>query len=265
VETAFAARYGDLTRWHWWFRGRDRLLERVVRAEFAGPGAPSPFPPVVSLGCGPPVGLAGVARFLPAGTPIVGIDADPSGALRRASARKALDVPEGVVFAIGQVEASPLRPRCSRLAFALDVLEHLDDDAACLREGARLLAPEGLLVVTVPALPSLWGRQDVASHHRRRYTARSLREAFRRAGLDRPRLSHYNTLLFPVIAPTRWARRLLGLGLGPGQSVTDFEMNRPGLLNDALASVLAFERHLLFRVPLPLGVSLIATWRAPAS
>jgi hypothetical protein len=33
----------------------------------------------------------------------------------------------------------------------LDVLEHLDDDTAGLREVARLIAPSGLLMVTVPA------------------------------------------------------------------------------------------------------------------
>jgi SAM-dependent methyltransferase len=192
----------------------------------------------------------------------VGIDADPSGALRQASARRALPVPKGIALVIGRIESLPLRPRCRRLVLALDVLEHLDDDAACLRECAGLLEPGGLLVLTVPALPSLWGRQDVVSHHRRRYTRRSLNEAFRQAGLGRPRLSYFNTLLFPAIASTRWWRRCLG---SENQAATDFEMNRPGRFNDALAAVFAFERHLLFRVPLPFGVSLMATYRVPRS
>jgi hypothetical protein len=95
METSCASRYGDLTCWHWWFRGRDRLLAQIVTTETARPEAPTPFPSVVSVGCRPPVGLAGLARPLPARTTVVGLDADPSGASRQASTRGALRIPGG--------------------------------------------------------------------------------------------------------------------------------------------------------------------------
>jgi hypothetical protein len=62
--------------------------------------------------------------------------------------------------------------------------------------------------VTVPALPSLWGAQDVVSQHRRRYTRATLRDAFARAALSPARVTYFNSLLFPPIAAVRWARRL---------------------------------------------------------
>jgi SAM-dependent methyltransferase len=141
---------------------------------------------------------------------------------------------------------------------ALDVLEHIDDDAAALAEIGRLLRSGGLLIVSVPALPILWGAQDEINHHRRRYTRGSLREAFARARLPLPRVTYFNMFLFPVIAAVRWGRRAAGLA---DRMRTDFDDNRPGLANDLLAAVFASERHLMRRVALPVGVSLLATAR----
>jgi hypothetical protein len=127
---------------------------------------------------------------------------------------------------------------------------------------ADLLAPGGLLLVTVPALPSLWGAQDILSHHHRRYTRRTLTETFRSAGLPAPRTTYFNSLLFPPIAAVRWTRRLLGL-IDGGKS--DFDSMRPGPLNELLARLFGAERHVVGRLGLPVGVSLLAVGRAGAS
>jgi hypothetical protein len=62
------------------------------------------------------------------------------------------------------------------LVLALDVLEHIDDDAAFVRDELRpLVADDGLLVVSVPAHQRLFTSHDVALGHFRRHDARSLR------------------------------------------------------------------------------------------
>ena len=114
--------------------------------------------------------------------------------------------------------------------------------------------------MTVPAQPSLWGNQDVVSHHKRRYTSRSLTGAFRRAGLEIAWQSYFNTVFFPAIASVRWARRALGRLDG---NESDFESGSPGRVNAALTRIFACERHLVGRVRLPIGVSLIAVARVP--
>lgn len=66
-----------------------------------------------------------------------------------------------------------------------EVLEHLDDDRAAVREIARVLRPGGALVASVPANP--W-RYDWADHwagHRRRYTGEGFGELMSSAGLER--------------------------------------------------------------------------------
>jgi SAM-dependent methyltransferase len=69
----------------------------------------------------------------------------------------------GLGYVVGKLE---LTSESFDVVLTLDVLEHLEDDAAGLREAARLVKPGGVLLVTVPALPRLWGGQDVVSHHR---------------------------------------------------------------------------------------------------
>jgi SAM-dependent methyltransferase len=255
VDPRFSARYADFERWHWWFRGRERILETVLRRELARAPA-GRARRIVALGCGPPAGLAWLVPLAGVGGLVVGLDADPSGALRERTPDAAM--PRAVSLVLGRMESPPLRPRSFDAAVALDVLEHLDDDASGLRAAADLVRPGGLVLVTVPALPSLWGAQDVVSHHRRRYTRRVLAETFERAGIGLAWESYFNAFLFPPIAAVRWLRRLSGRTNG---AKSDFEMARPGPINELLHLVFSAERHVVGRTRLPIGVSLLAVAR----
>jgi SAM-dependent methyltransferase len=245
MDRDYAARYGSIEEWHWWFRGRQRILEDVLRRELPARASRS----LCVVGCGPAEGFAWLQSFAGSGGRVIGVDVEV-GHARAARGR--------ATYVIGSMEAVPLATGSADAVLAFDVLEHVYDDAAALREAARLLAPGGVLVATVPAMPSLWGQQDSISQHRRRYTRASLRAAFGRAGMAPPRMSYFNTLLLPVVAGVRWARRALGLA---ERMQTDFDDNRPGLVNDALMEVFAAERHVLRHAPLPIGVSLLAVWR----
>ena len=54
----------------------------------------------------------------------------------------------------------PFAPGSFDIVAALDVLEHVDDDRAALQSLCAQLQPGGLLLLTVPAFPFLWGRHD---------------------------------------------------------------------------------------------------------
>lgn len=245
MKKDFAERYGELEQWHWWFRGRQRILESVLRRELNGGGRGRR---ILSVGCGPASGLTWLVPFAGAGGTVVGLDLEPL---------HARDLPAQVGFVVGSLTEAPFADGAFDVVLALDVLEHLEDDARGLSEAARLVRPGGLLLLTVPALPSLWGGQDVVSHHLRRYTKGTLTGLFRRTGLEGFRVSYFNTLLFPLAAAVRWSRRALGQA---DRARSDFAGQRPGLVNDALERVFGFESHLVNRAPLPVGVSLIATY-----
>ena len=63
-----------------------------------------------------------------------------------------------------------------------EVLEHVDDDRGALTELARVLRPGGVLAVSVPANPALYGPSDEWAGHVRRYTRPALIEACTSSG-----------------------------------------------------------------------------------
>jgi hypothetical protein len=84
---------------------------------------------------------------------------------------------------------------------------------------------------------------------------------FERAGLPAPASTYFNSLLVAPIACVRLVRRWLGTA---DEGRSDFDDARPGVANDLLAWLFGAERHLVSRVRLPVGVSLLATLRMPA-
>jgi SAM-dependent methyltransferase len=57
-----------------------------------------------------------------------------------------------------------------------EVLEHVENDRAALREVSRVVRAGGLVAISVPANPKLYGRSDEWAGHLRRYTRRDLLE-----------------------------------------------------------------------------------------
>src|SRR4029079_3402667 len=83
---------------------------------------------------------------------------------------------------LGAIEQLPYESDSFELVTALDVIEHLDDDIAGLREMRDFVRRQGRILVFVPAFMFLWGVQDDVSNHRRRYTLPRLLKAVEEAG-----------------------------------------------------------------------------------
>jgi SAM-dependent methyltransferase len=72
----------------------------------------------------------------------------------------------------------------------LNVLEHIEDDREALRRMAAVLTPGGIVVLIVPAFPSLYGPIDKMLGHHRRYTRASVSGLAAEAGLT-VKTAHY--------------------------------------------------------------------------
>lgn len=93
------------------------------------------------------------------------------------------------------------------LVLLMDVLEHVDDDVALLKEYWDKASPGTLFVVTVPAFEFLWSAHDDYLDHRRRYTRARLAETIRAVGAE-PRLLHYYFgAIFPIAVVMRLLKR----------------------------------------------------------
>jgi SAM-dependent methyltransferase len=227
---------------HWWYRGRRTVLERVIDdLELPRPAR------ILDAGCGSGRNMVELARR---GT-VTGLELSPTS-VSLARERNVGEVIEGSVLEM------PFEPESFDLAVSLDVIEHLGDDLGALRELRRVVAPGGLLLVTVPAYGWLWSGHDEINHHHRRYTRRSLQRVAEQAGWRQARTTYFNSLLLPVAILLRALDRL---NTKTTESSLDLWVP-PEPLNWLLERPLALEAALIGRGGrIPAGLSLLAVFR----
>jgi SAM-dependent methyltransferase len=228
---------------HWWYRGRRTVLDGVI----AGLGLPEPAR-VLDAGCGSGRNMVELARH----GSVTGVElSDTSVALARER-----DVGEVVA---GSVLEMPFAENSFDLAVSLDVIEHLDDDLAALREFRRTVAPGGALLVTVPAYQWLWSGHDEINHHHRRYTRRSLQRVAEQAGWNQLRTTYFNSLLLPAAILLRVLDRV------NRAKTTESSLDLwvpPAPVNWLLERPLTLEAALIARGGrIPAGLSLLAVFR----
>ena len=76
----------------------------------------------------------------------------------------------------------------------VNVLEHIEDDAAALRTFRDVIVPKGRVLIFVPAVQAAYGPLDAELGHHRRYSKPTLAKAFRDAGLDLLTLRYTNPI-----------------------------------------------------------------------
>jgi SAM-dependent methyltransferase len=227
---------------HWWYRGRRKVLDGIL----AGLGLPADAR-ILDAGCGSGRNMVELARF---GT-VTGVElSQTSVALARARG-------VGEVIA-GSALEMPFADDSFDVAVTLDVIEHLEDDLAALRELRRVVAPGGSLLVTVPAYQWLWSGHDEINHHHRRYTRRSLQRVAQQAGWMQLRTTYFNSLLLPVAIMLRVLERV---NTKTTESSLDLWVP-PAPANWLLERPLTLEAAVIARgARIPAGLSLLAVFR----
>jgi ubiquinone/menaquinone biosynthesis C-methylase UbiE len=241
MEDSFESKYHTLEENYWWCRARRDLLVRLLRKEPRDSR-------ILDIGCAGGLLIKALKdrRF----TNINGIDIS-SKAVRLCKKRN--------ISGISMMDASKMSfpDEAFNIAIALDVLEHLDDDAATLREWNRILAQRGKLIMLVPAFPSLWSKHDEINHHRRRYTRRHLCRLLRAAGFSIERATYWNFMLFFPAALIRIGQRVLPFF----KSHKDQAYQINPTLNMALTSLVQAENKVLTNANLPVGLSVFIVAR----
>jgi len=249
TEARYAALY-ELSSTHWWCQG----MQHVTRAILEPLSNEKTLARALDAGCG-----AGAATTWPQDqTQSVCLDL-PTQALNssRASSMNR--------FIAGSVERLPFADDTFDLITMLDVLYHagINDNEQALAEIWRVLRPDRWLLVRLPAFEWLRGPHDAAMGTQRRFTTRSAKRLLEDAGFAIQRATYANMWLFPVEAVWRLARRLLA-GQHERQHDAGDLFPVPTLLNQLLAGILKTEAHLLRRMNLPCGLSVLCLARKPA-
>lgn len=152
---------------------------------------------------------------------------------------------------LGSAEHTGITEGSLDIVVCLDVLEHLDNDMLGIEEMRRILKPDGIGIIFVPAFMFLWGVTDELGQHRRRYRLPEISNKFVRAGFTTLKQSYFNTLLFPLIALVRVSVRLLHI------SIKSEAETGTGAVNAILYQIFSFERMLLRHMRFPFGVSIM--------
>lgn len=227
---------------HWWYQGRRRVLERTIgRLELPSRAR------ILDAGCGSGRNMVELARH----GVVTGVELSPTS-VGLARGRAVGEVIEGSVMDM------PFDDGSFDLSVSLDVIEHLSDDVGALAELRRVTAPNGALLVTVPAYQWLWSGHDEINHHHRRYNRATLLAAARHAGWRCELTTHFNSLLLPMAIVLRALDRV-----NPKTTKSSLDLwVPPAPLNWALRQPLTFEGSVIGRGgSIPVGLSLLAVFR----
>ncbi|MGH8511678.1 MAG: methyltransferase domain-containing protein [Gammaproteobacteria bacterium] len=238
---------------HWWFTGRLRILDDMLR-RFVAPVEGRPLR-LIEPGCGTGANLL---YFQNKGLTVAGFD--PSELAVEYARKRGLDVRQGTFE-----QSPPFDDESFDVALMPDVIEHIEDDALCAAAAYQLLRPGGVLILTTPADPAMWSSHDEVHRHFRRYRRQELVNVLASAGFRFQFVSHCNTLLYPLA----WLERKLLRPLR-GERAADRDPAAilrppPAPVNALLRFIFGAERWLLGRIGLPLGLSLIAVAYKPDS
>src|SRR5579875_2020403 len=146
------------------------------------------------------------------------------------------------------------------VAIAGDLLQTVPDDLAALRELRRVLKDGATLCLTVPAYPVLWGEQDEARGHCRRYTATELRRKLNNAGFEVTRVSYLVASGFLPAMLERLGKNIFTKSIHRyRRSVRDTNWT-----DAAMVRLLDCERHFIRYINLPFGTRVVCWARKPA-
>lgn len=249
---------------HWWFVGRRAILETFLRqivehvtppsrrlfrqgpaADLGAEHALDSWPEarltlkILDIGCGTGANLEMLSHFGEA----EGVDVSDEALVF--CKRKGLSVQKGLA------ENLPFADESFDITTALDVVEHLDDDIAGLKEMFRVTKSGGSALIFVPAFMWLWGVQDDVSNHRVRYTKKQIVERLEKAGFTVERATYANVTFF---APILLGRTLMKLtGIKP-ESENNLNVSA---LNGICGRLFGAESLWLQRFNFPFGVSIV--------
>ena len=230
---------------HWWFVGRRKILESFLEPIIKKLRTPDSALRILDVGCGTGANIEMLSQYGEAEGVDVSDDALEFCRLKGLKVQK------------GLAESLPYEDEAFDLTTALDVVEHLDDDIAGLKEMFRVTRKGGYSLIFVPAFMWLWGVQDDISNHRIRYTKAQIVDRLEKAGYSVERATYANWTFFTPILAGRTIMKVTGLKPESENNITISGLN--GIFGKLFGAERFWLKHLNF----PLGVSIVVVARRP--
>lgn len=252
MDEALYRLHAEREETYWWWVGKNRIILDLIERYRASPSGKE-RPRALDIGCGAGGVLARLAQP-PHSFDAVGVDMSPIA--REYCARRGLTALDGCL-----PNDLPFKePASFDVVVMSEVIEHVKEDLASVRAVARLLRPGGILICTVPAHMWLWSSHDDFNFHQRRYTRVEFGSLYDGIGLEQVVLSYYQAASLPLVVGARWVEKLRTRVTGRPPAEPQVRP-LPGVVNWVLAKAFETERHVLPRVRLPWGTSVVSVHR----
>lgn len=223
----------QLEETHWWHKAKRELCSQFLRTVWKGKKLK-----ILDIGCGTGGNMKAFEKF----GEVHGVDISPD-AIAFCKKRELKHVRIGSAYRTKYPSSS------FDVVTMLDVLEHVDDKKA-LSEVKRILRPNGILILTVPAYKLLWSRWDEALHHKRRYSKDEIISLLQSKDFAVCKCSYlYSFLFLPVLLI-----RSLKSAIRMKEYSSDFRLN-PGPTNWILLKLALLEHKIVQHLEIPFGTS----------
>jgi SAM-dependent methyltransferase len=227
---------------HWWYRALHRLIFDTLEQQLPDWREKA----ILDAGCG----TGAILKRLGSAQSSVGVDLAPE-AISFCHERGLTNVQQADITALPFADASFDAVIC------LSVLcqQRVRDAGEAVRELGRVLRPNGLLLLNVPAFRFLHSPHDVAVMTARRFTKNEIRSLLQENGFVVRRLTYWTTLLFPLA--------VLARTLGGSKMGRDFPSAGTffSFTNYLFNKIMRFELILLKKISFPFGVDVFAAAR----
>jgi SAM-dependent methyltransferase len=244
--------YYDLERQHWWFVAREKIITNYIKKLINKNIISQGDLKILNVGCGPGRSSQYLSNF----GEVTSVEYDKD-CCEFASERTGLQIINGSITEL------PFQKDSFDLVCAFDVIEHVEDDSLAVSELKRVAKKGAVVLITVPALMSLWSHHDVINHHYRRYKIKQIERLFDKEEKGKKIfVSYFNFILFtPIYLIRQISKIFISVKNRPG-SGSDFETFKPGFMNKLLYKIMSFESKLInFDLKLPFGVSILYSWK----
>lgn len=228
--------------YHWWFKAKREIVMKLAMP-YLGLVDKKKLE-LADMGCGTGLMLHELERY----GEVTGYDYTDTAldyCRKKTNARL-------IKIDLGDFSFSPINQY--DIVFALDIIEHIENDKVAIDNIYKSVKCGGHAVITVPAFQWLWSQNDINNMHRRRYSLKQLNKLAEKAGFKVEYISYYNFWLFLPIVIMRVLTKIFqvdkhsSIEYGSGKSV----------LNGFLYRIFSSEgKRISSHRSFPFGVSVI--------
>src|SRR3989344_353355 len=229
---------------HFWFDGRNNVISAFIKNIISNRKDLS----FIDIGCGTGYVLPCLEKL---GFSVTGLDMYEEG-LRLARERSKSPLIRADFNSVN------LKKQYDAVG-VFDVLEHIDDEIAFLKNCKKILKKNGWIFLTVPAFMSLWSKHDVVAGHKRRYAKKSLVKLFSQNGFNIQKIEYFGFFhFFPLLLFKKYQNQHLERIKNDPIEITKYTMKIPPYpINKLLQYLFVFENRLMNFFSFPFGSSII--------